>query len=108
MSVLDRTALEQSPLADLHAIASELSLDGYRRLRRAELIDAILGLEGGGEEHPDADELPPDEVEEPEVTDGVQSASDAPASAGSASEEDAPPADAVFSMPSAEDRGSPG
>jgi transcription termination factor Rho len=43
MSVLDRDALEASPLADLHAIASELSIDGYRRLRRAELIDAILG-----------------------------------------------------------------
>ena len=43
MSVLDRTALEDSPLADLHAIASELGLDGYRRLRKAALIDAILG-----------------------------------------------------------------
>ena len=42
MSVLDRAALEASPLADLHAIASELSIDGYRRLRRPELIDAIL------------------------------------------------------------------
>ncbi|MGI8903984.1 MAG: Rho termination factor N-terminal domain-containing protein [Solirubrobacteraceae bacterium] len=47
MSVLDRDALEQSPLADLHAIASELSVDGYRRLRRAALIDAILGEDGG-------------------------------------------------------------
>ena len=37
MSVLDRSALEASPLADLHAVASELSIDGYRRLRRAEL-----------------------------------------------------------------------
>jgi transcription termination factor Rho len=46
MSVLDREALEQSPLADLHAIASELSLDGYRRLRREELIDAILAKQG--------------------------------------------------------------
>ena len=33
MSVLDRASLEQSPLADLHVIASELSIDGYRRLR---------------------------------------------------------------------------
>ena len=40
MSVLDRSALEASPLADLHAIASELSIDGYRRLRRADLINA--------------------------------------------------------------------
>ena len=47
MSVLDRDALEESPLADLHAIASELSIDGYRRLRKAELIDAILERQGG-------------------------------------------------------------
>ncbi|MBV9607719.1 MAG: Rho termination factor N-terminal domain-containing protein [Solirubrobacterales bacterium] len=47
MSVLDRSALEASPLADLHALASELSIDGYRRLRKAELIDAILGRQGG-------------------------------------------------------------
>ena len=49
MSVLDRTALEASPLADLHAIASELLIDGYRRLRRAELIDAILDKQEGTE-----------------------------------------------------------
>lgn len=47
MSVLDRTALEASPLADLHALASELSIDGYRRLRKPELIDAILTRQGG-------------------------------------------------------------
>lgn len=53
MSVLDRSALEASPLADLHTIASELSLDGYRRLRRAELVDAILEKQGGnGAEQP--------------------------------------------------------
>ncbi len=49
MSVLDRSALEASPLADLHAIASELLIDGYRRLRRADLIDAILAKQGGVE-----------------------------------------------------------
>lgn len=48
MSVLDRGALESSPLADLHAIASELSIDGYRRLRRDDLIDAILARQEGG------------------------------------------------------------
>ncbi len=47
MPVLDRSALVDSPLADLHAIASELSIDGYRRLRRADLIDAILAKQGG-------------------------------------------------------------
>jgi transcription termination factor Rho len=44
MSVLDRSALDESPLADLHTIASEMSIDGYRRLRRPDLIDAILGI----------------------------------------------------------------
>jgi transcription termination factor Rho len=52
MSVLDREALEQSPLADLHAIASELSLDSYRRLRKADLIDAILASQGDGSDAP--------------------------------------------------------
>ena len=47
MSILDRDALAASPLADLHALASELSIDGYRRLRKAELIDAILTRQGG-------------------------------------------------------------
>ena len=49
MPVLDRDALQASPLADLHTIASELSLDGYRRLRKAELIDRILDRQGGTE-----------------------------------------------------------
>jgi transcription termination factor Rho len=59
MSVLDRAALEESPLADLHAIASELSIDGYRRLRRPELIDSILARQGGG------DAAEPEEAAEP-------------------------------------------
>ncbi len=52
MSILDRSALEESPLADLHAIASELSIDGYRRLRRPELITAILERQGGEDARP--------------------------------------------------------
>ncbi|MGA8363526.1 MAG: Rho termination factor N-terminal domain-containing protein [Solirubrobacteraceae bacterium] len=43
MSVLDRSELEASPLADLHAIADQLGLEGFRRLRKADLIDLILG-----------------------------------------------------------------
>jgi transcription termination factor Rho len=50
MTVLHRDALEASPLADLHAIASELGIDGFRRLRKAELIDRILRDSGGGGE----------------------------------------------------------
>jgi transcription termination factor Rho len=67
MSVVDRSALEASPLADLHAIASELSIDGYRRLRRAELIDAILNRQEGGDsasaaaEEPEAEAAATDE-----------------------------------------------
>jgi transcription termination factor Rho len=46
MTVLERSELEASSLADLHAIADQLGLDGFRRLRKAELIDAILGEPG--------------------------------------------------------------
>src|SRR5436305_325772 len=48
MSVLDRKDLEQSPLADLHAIASELGVEGFRRMRKADLIGAILADSGDG------------------------------------------------------------
>jgi transcription termination factor Rho len=54
MSVLDRKELEQSPLADLHAIASELGLEDYRRLRKSDLIAAIL-KDQGGDEPPERD-----------------------------------------------------
>ncbi|HWD86349.1 MAG TPA: Rho termination factor N-terminal domain-containing protein [Solirubrobacteraceae bacterium] len=47
MTVLDRDALEGSPLADLHAIATELSIDGFRRLRKADLIDRIVARQEG-------------------------------------------------------------
>lgn len=43
MAVLKRTELEQSPLADLHALAAELGVEGFRRLRKATLIDTLLG-----------------------------------------------------------------
>lgn len=49
MAVLERSELEASPLADLHAIADQVGLDGFRRLRKADLIDAILERMGGGE-----------------------------------------------------------
>ncbi len=42
MAVLERPELQASPLADLHAIADQLGLEGFRRLRKADLIDAIL------------------------------------------------------------------
>ncbi|HXA54318.1 MAG TPA: Rho termination factor N-terminal domain-containing protein [Solirubrobacteraceae bacterium] len=48
MTVLERSELDASPLADLHAIADQIGLDGFRRLRKAELIDAILARSGSG------------------------------------------------------------
>ncbi|HEY1458287.1 MAG TPA: Rho termination factor N-terminal domain-containing protein [Solirubrobacteraceae bacterium] len=53
MTVLEPSELQASPLADLHAIADQLGLDGYRRLRKAELIDAILAGSGSAQEGSD-------------------------------------------------------
>lgn len=69
MSVLQPDELEASPLADLHALASELGVEGYRRLRREELIAALLQSQAGagpeGEE-PVAEPRPrePEEIKE--------------------------------------------
>jgi transcription termination factor Rho len=49
VAVLDRGELERSPLADLHAIAAELGVESFRRLRREELIAAIVAHAGVGE-----------------------------------------------------------
>ena len=60
-SVLDRDALEKSPLADLHLIADELGVDGFRRLRKADLVDAIIAKQDGGEPAPADTEQEPAE-----------------------------------------------
>ena len=46
MSIISPADLEASPLADLHALASALGIDGFRRLRKDELVDAILARQG--------------------------------------------------------------
>jgi transcription termination factor Rho len=68
MTVLERSELESSPLADLHAIADQLGLEGFRRLRKADLIDAILGEKSQGTGEPDAvgGDAEGQEVEAPE------------------------------------------
>jgi transcription termination factor Rho len=53
MSVLNREELADSPLADLHQIASELGVEGYRAMRRDDLIGAILVASGGADEPAD-------------------------------------------------------
>ena len=68
-SVLDRSALEQSPLADLHLLANELGVDGFRRLRKPDLVDAILARQTG---------------------DGEAAVVSAPAAAAAEEEEEAP------------------
>jgi transcription termination factor Rho len=100
MAVLDRSELEASPLADLHAIADQVGLDGFRRLRKADLIDAILGESGDGA---DADS-PTEESEQPRSRrrrtprlrrsrseeSEEEPAADAGSESGEAEEEDAP------------------
>jgi transcription termination factor Rho len=74
MPVLQRKELEQSPLADLHAIASELGLEGYRTKRKDDLIGAILDAQGGEEAEPEPEpsdyEREPDEVPSDEALEG--------------------------------------
>jgi transcription termination factor Rho len=67
MAVLQRKDLEASPLADLHAIASELGLEGFRNLRKPDLIGAILVAQG---DISAADEYEPDEVPSDETLEG--------------------------------------
>jgi transcription termination factor Rho len=74
MSILDRESLAASPLADLHALASELSIDGYRRLRKDDLIDAIITRQGGSP----AEEAPAEEDEEERGADGEREDEDRP------------------------------
>jgi len=73
-SVLDRDALDQSPLADLHLIANELGVDGFRRLRKAELIDAIIASQSGAGAGADAGPAP-----EPEPQPAAAAEEEAPA-----------------------------
>jgi transcription termination factor Rho len=78
MTVLQREELEQSPLADLHAIASELGLDGFRSKRKADLIGAILDAQGGEEAEGEAGEPAPDEPASTRPLDVADSAEAAP------------------------------
>jgi transcription termination factor Rho len=68
MTVLQRKELESSPLADLHAIASELGLEGFRSKRKDDLIGTILAAQGGEPEP--AEEAEPDEVPAEEALEG--------------------------------------
>ncbi len=58
MAVLERSELDASSLADLHAIADQIGLDGFRRLRKAELINAILTRSGAPDDGDGTDGTP--------------------------------------------------
>ncbi|MEO8689203.1 MAG: Rho termination factor N-terminal domain-containing protein [Solirubrobacteraceae bacterium] len=75
-SVLDPSALAESPLADLHLLANELGVDGYRRLRKANLIDAIVAKHAG-EDYAAPEAAPAEPETEPEADED-----DAPARRG--------------------------
>jgi transcription termination factor Rho len=86
MSVLDPRELEASPLADLHALAAELGLESYRRLRKEDLIKQIVGAQGGDVGGSGSDDAGDAEValhedaaaeaDEPEVPAGAVEAAD--------------------------------
>ena len=79
MSVLDPRELQASPLADLHALAAELGLEGFRRLRKDQLIEQIVAVQGG--EMPSAaDDEKPAEAEatpEPDVEEESEAVAEA-------------------------------
>ena len=44
---MDRSLLEKKQLAELREIASTLDLSGYQRMKKADLVDLIIGAGGG-------------------------------------------------------------
>jgi transcription termination factor Rho len=91
MSIISPADLEASPLADLHALASALGIDGFRRLRKDELADAILARQGAaaprrpraGSRRATAEQgaeqgAEPEETEETEATPRVRTRRGAP------------------------------
>ena len=100
MAVLQRQELEASPLADLHAIASELGLEGFRTMRKDDLIGTILGAQGGEDDAPPTteDERLPDEVPSDETLEGPSGSPPGP----SDEEPEAPEAPDALEEPSPE------
>jgi transcription termination factor Rho len=47
VSTTDKSVLEQKVLPELQQIASSLGVQGYQRLKKADLIDAIIDRDGG-------------------------------------------------------------
>ena len=86
MAVLQRKELEDSPLADLHAIASELGLEGFRAMRKDDLIAAILRAQGAEEEAAPDEDVEPDEVPSAESLAAPPDTADEPEATAAAEE----------------------
>src|SRR3954467_8592703 len=95
MSVLRRKELEDSPLADLHAIASELGVEGFRAKRKDDLVAAILDAQGGEGENGAATEagLADDETGDDADVTGAGLAGEEEEDEEEEEEEDEPPTD---------------
>jgi transcription termination factor Rho len=78
MSIISPADLEASPLADLHALASALGIDGFRRLRKDDLIDAILARQGAAAA-PRRPRSRRSAAASPETAEAADTADDAPA-----------------------------
>jgi len=50
---VNRSELESKHLAELHSLAAEAGVEGYRKLARAELVDRLAGGDGSGESKPE-------------------------------------------------------
>jgi transcription termination factor Rho len=98
MTVLQRKELEASPLADLHAIASELGLESFRSKRKGDLIGAILDAQGGGEDEPPEAAEP--EAEAPEAAEAPEPPAEEP-------EPDEVPSDEALEGPPGEEEPEP-
>ena len=48
---MDRSVLASKPLTELKAIAAQLDMRGYQRLKKADLVDAIVGAANGRAPH---------------------------------------------------------
>jgi transcription termination factor Rho len=105
MSVLNRKELAESPLADLHQIASELGVEGYRTMRKDDLIGAILGAGRGAAEPGDealgvVEAEPEEDTSEGTSEDTSEGTSEGTSDGTSEEEPDEVPAEEALEAPS--------
>jgi len=62
-STMERSELQGKVLSELQKIAGEVGLEGHQRLRKSDLIDAIVAKANGGGARPAPKDAPPPEKE---------------------------------------------